>query len=274
MSIRCLILVAVALAQTVSPVSDTPKFKYVLPDGFRGWACIDFGVPDAPALTQDARGYYVIEAVTDVIVKTSSFPGLTATPYASEIAQVIDGQPRVIEPRQSQIRFDSPGTGPISRSCLFIGHYDGRSVQRPPTLRESAMGTSPILNEFEFVQGSLCDLRQVTSVCIDARDVRQRNIGRTIASALGMPATLKSNCYDKVGVAVRYEADWGVITHSKARGIPMPIAQIHRLSGPKGQPAFAIWTDPEEESAEAGATRFGRELAELFRKAAAATCVK
>ena len=40
--------------------ADVPGFRYVLPEKFSGWACVDFGVEGAPPLRRE-QGLYVIE---------------------------------------------------------------------------------------------------------------------------------------------------------------------------------------------------------------------
>jgi len=275
MIVRRLFLLVLAFAQAgaaLAPVGQDPKFKYILPAGFRGWVCVDFGVAGAPPLSQDAHGLYVIEAA-DLILKTSSLPNLKTGSFPSEIVEIVDGQPRPIRLRFSQERSEYNSSSPISRVCRLFGTRDPHSVQRPPTLRESEIGTSPILNEFEFIKGSLCDFTQVTSVCIDAKDVRQRNIGRAIASAIGIPATVKNDCDKHDGVAVEYRAEWGAATHSTERVTPKPFAEIRRVHPTKGTMALAIWSGLDEESAEAGASRIGRDLIEMFRKATT-SCAK
>jgi len=40
-------LAAAAQTSSLSPstaANETPKFTYMLPEGFTGWACVDFGV--------------------------------------------------------------------------------------------------------------------------------------------------------------------------------------------------------------------------------------
>jgi hypothetical protein len=273
-----ILLVAVLIQAGVRTGLDNggfPRFQYKLPEGFRGWACIDFGVQDAPPLKQDAQGTYQIEPISDVIVTTSSLPNLKEGPFPSQLMEVADGQPRRIDLREIQNRFEYSTTSTVSRSCLLFGSAaEARSFPRPPTLRESQLGSSPVLREFEFDQGSLCDFQHVSGVCVDAKDVRRRNIGRTIISAVGLPESSTSKCDGFDGVTVRYRAEWSVNTHSSARGAPTPMAEVRREQRGKGTVAAVIWADNTGASADASAERFGRDLAELFRQASTATCPK
>ncbi len=59
--------------------ASTPGFRYVLPEGFSGWACVDVGVDGAPPLRRDRvalEGLYVIEPTNGTILRTSSLPNL------------------------------------------------------------------------------------------------------------------------------------------------------------------------------------------------------
>jgi hypothetical protein len=276
---RSFILLLAVLVQagvhTAPDRGEFPRFRYMLPEGFRGWACIDFGVQDAPPLKRDAHGIYQIEPINDVIVTTSSLPNLKPGPFPSELMEVVDGQLRRIEFREIQNRFEYSTTSMVSRSCLLFGSAaEARAFPRPPTLRESELGTSPVLREFEFNEGSLCDCQHVSRLCVDAKDVRRRNIGRTIISAVGLPESSTGKCGSFDGVTVRYRAEWSEYTHSSARGAPTPIAEVRREQRGKGTIAAAMWADNTGASADASAERFGHDLAELFRRASTATCVK
>jgi hypothetical protein len=276
---RSFILLVAVLAQAGADTGrgngEFPRFRYMLPQGFRGWACIDFGVQDAPPLKEDAQGIYQIEPISDAIVTTSSLPNLKHGPFPSELMERVDGQPRRIEFREIQDRFEYSTTSTVSRSCLLFGSAaEAGAFPRPPTLRESQLGTSPVLREFEFQDGSLCDFRHVSRVCVDARDVRRRNIGRTIVSAVGLPGSSTSQCDRFDGVTVRYRAEWSVNTHSSARGAPTATAEVRREQRGKGTVAAAIWIDNTGASADASGKRFGHDLAELLRQASTTTCVK
>jgi len=51
-------IVVVAIQQ-----ADVPKFRYELPEGFAGWACVDFGIATGAPLERDADGVYIVEPV-------------------------------------------------------------------------------------------------------------------------------------------------------------------------------------------------------------------
>src|SRR5687767_11078714 len=109
---------AIAVAQT--GVADVPRFKYVLPEGFRGWACVDFGVEGAA---------------------TRHFP--------SELIQIVNGNPRRVESNETQHRGEYDSNNPIARYCVFFGSAAAAAAfQRPPTLTESRLGTDPVLRHF------------------------------------------------------------------------------------------------------------------------------
>src|SRR5688500_10432886 len=145
--------VVAAILQTAPVASQTavtepPRFRYVLPEDFRGWACVDFGVADAPPLRRD-EDLYVIEATPDAILRTSSFPALARPPFASELLRMVDGKPQRTEVTTTLSRGQSDTKDPVARYCLFFGSAaDAARFPRPPTLTESRLGTNPVLREF------------------------------------------------------------------------------------------------------------------------------
>jgi hypothetical protein len=264
---------AIALAQT--GVADVPRFKYVLPEGFRGWACVDFGVEGAPPLRRD-QDMYVIEPKNNSILRTSHFPSLATPPFPSELIQIVNGNPRRLEFNETQQRGESDSNNPIARYCLFFGSAAAAAAfQRPPTLSESRLGTDPVLQHFEFSKGDLCDFRDVSRFCLLAKDVSGRRIGNNIVRALGggiTAVTDKCDAFD--GIVVRYDADWAVQTHSSSRGPRFAFAELRREDPGKGTKALATWSNTQGGSADAVAERFGRDLAAFRRQAASTNCPK
>ena len=271
---QALVLVlAICLQAGPAPTSQGPdgpaKFRFVLAQEFHGWGCIDFGVAGAPPLKQDGRGIYEIEPAQNVVISTSSLPNLTRPATPSEVLQVVNGQPHQIELRDIHERSEYSTTSPVSRYCFFVGSWEAaRATSRPPTLHESAVGAEAITQAFEFVRGSLCDLRDWSRVCMDAKDVEKRNVARTINDARGadsLLATGRCNSFD--GVIVRYDADWAVSTHSSERGPRFASGEVSR-EGSKGTIVSATWADTNGGTADEVAKRFGRDLAALARQAA------
>jgi hypothetical protein len=275
------LLIAVAVQSGTIPPTQTegaadPKVKYILPEGFHGWACVDYGVKDAAPLKRDAKGVYLIEPVAGGIVATSSFPHLIHQPFASEVMQTEKGQLRPVEIHSIANRGEYATDNPVSRYCLFFGSNEEAALApRPPTLRESELGTTPVLQRVEFSEGALCDFRDVSQVCLEASDVSNSRIARTIAATVPQISMKPAgNCDAFDGIVVRYHAEWSM---ESGRSVPPhrnAIAQLQRHRTGKGTIAMATWVDVEGGGAEDVATRFGRDLADFFRQAATVSCPK
>ena len=253
------------------------KFKYVLPEGFHGWACVDFGVEGAPVLERDSDGMYQIEPTQDAIVATASFPNRTYPPFPSEVVRTVDGQLRAIAVnryRQANQRPSPPN--PVSRWCLFFGADDEASlVKRPPKLGGSQTWGDPLPDKFSLEMGRLCDLRDSSRICVDGTDEgEKRNIAESVIAGLGTrPGLVQKRCVDSFdGLHVRYEATWAASTHSSARGPRFGFGEVRREQDGMGTTVVATWGDTDGGSALAVARRFGRDLAEFLALAAAASC--
>jgi len=62
--IRLVAFLIITSLQTGSVGGREPaRFRFVLPEGFNNWVCIDLGVAGAPALTQDEQGIFGFEQV-------------------------------------------------------------------------------------------------------------------------------------------------------------------------------------------------------------------
>ena len=261
------------LAQT--DAADLPRFKFVLPEDFQGWACVDFGVEGAPPLRRE-QDMYVIEPSTNTILRTSSLPGLANLSLPAEVIQVVNGAPRRREVDEIQQRGEYDTKNPIARYCLFFGSAAAAAgFQRPPTLAESRLGTKPVLQHFEFSLGELCDFRDVSRLCLVARDVSGRRIATSILRAIGDQVTaVTDKCDTFDGIVVRYEADWAAYTHSSSRGPRSAFAELRRDDPGKGTRALVTWFGGQGGSADAVAELFGRELAAFLRQAASTACTK
>ena len=254
----------------------TPRFTYILPEGFVGWACFDFGVEGAPPLNRDSNGFYLLQPVKNGIVPTSSFPRLEHPPFASEVMQMVNGQQKAVAFDEIQQRGESDSKSTVARYCSFFGSAAAaRLVPRPPTLTESALGTAPLLQRFEFSMGSLCDFREVSRACLEAKDVAKGRIERAMVEGLrGHSIKASRNCNAFDGIVVRYRADWALQTHGNARGPRYAFAEVRREQRGKGTLALATWSDSDGGEADAVAKRFDRDLAEFFQHVTAATCAK
>ena len=77
-------------------------------------------------------------------------------------------------------------------------------VPRPPTLQETRLGTTPLLQDFEFTRGSLCDFHNISHVCLDGTDSGGRNVTKTIVAALaGRTISIGETCRGIDGLLAR-----------------------------------------------------------------------
>lgn len=256
--------------------SETPRLKYILPEGFAGWACFDFGVGGAPPLKRDGNGVYLLEPIHDAIVPTSSLPNLKHLTFASEVIRIVQGQekPIIVDEIQQRDEYDSQRA--VSRHCSFFGSAAAaRTSRRPPTLAESRIGAALLLQRFEFSKGSVCDFRQIPRVCLDAKDVAKRRIDKAIVESLrGYSITTGTKCDAFDGIVVRYRTDWALQTHGNSRGPRYGFAEVRREQRGKSTIALATWSDTDGGEADAVARRFDRDLAKFFHQATAAICTK
>jgi hypothetical protein len=252
------------------------RFRYILPEGSNTWVCVDFGVPSAPALKQDSQGTFEIIGRRNGIVATSSLPDLTRPPLATEVLRFVDGELRRIDVTETRQRFEYDTKSSVSRSCLFFGSdEDARKVNRPPTLTETKNAVTPLSERFEFEQGSLCDLKEESRFCVDARDRDKSDVASILAGMLRKESgrTVSTKCAGTFeGIAVRYNADFAAQTHSSARGPRYGFAEVRRDKSAGGTTALAVWMDTDGGSAAEMARRFGRDLERLFGQIETAEC--
>ena len=254
--------------------ASTPGFRYVLPEGFSGWACVDFGVDGAPPLTRE-EGLYVIEPTKGTILRTSSLPNLATPPLVSELVQVSSGSARRLEIRETQRRSAYDTKDPVSRHCVFFGTEAAAAlVPRPPTLTESRLGTDPLLEHFEFELGNLCEFRDTSRLCLAVSNTSRR-LRDTIVRSLGARVTAGSGqCDGFDGIVVQYTAERAIQTHSSSPGRPFAFAEVRRSDKVRGTSGLVTWTNGHEGSAEAIAERFGRDLSAFLKQVDAASCKK
>jgi hypothetical protein len=261
-----------SLSSSIAP-SETPKFTYVLAEGFTGWACVDFGVRGAAPLKLRDDGSYQVD-VQGGILPTSSFPTLRESPSGVEVLQLTDGRLRRVESLPGSERGETRSESPVSRHCLFFGTpEEAQTARRPPTLYESTMAGRAVTSEsFEFVRGALSDFRDASRLCIDARGSDRDAIVRSaVAAGLALDSkSVRTKCSDSfAGIHIRFQVDRSHFTHSSARGAPFGFGELRRES-PNGNLALVVWIDTHGGGARELARRFGQDLAEFLSKAAVA----
>jgi hypothetical protein len=108
------------------------EFTYILPEGFRGWACVDFGVDNAEPLAKRADGSFVIKPTPGRIVTTSSLPYLLMPALPSTVLEEHDGELHAASGLAfSRIEGEADSNDPMSRSCVFFGS-DGEADAAGP----------------------------------------------------------------------------------------------------------------------------------------------
>lgn len=255
--------------------AETPRFRYVLPADFSGWACVDFGVAGAPPLKRDGAAY-VLEPSRGAIQRTSSLPHLADPPVPFEVIRIVNGSSRRVESDASLSRSEYDSKSPVSRHCQFFGPSASvTAVPRPPTLAESRLGTDPVLQHFDFLTGDLCEFRDSSRLCLAASDFAGSDVRTHILRALGpQSAPIANRCDGFAGIIVRYHADRALQTHSSAAGPRSAFAEVRRERAAKGTTALATWSSMQGGSAAEMAEQFGRHLADLFRHATSDRCAK
>jgi hypothetical protein len=263
---------AALLLQTPATHESNPpiRIRYIVPEGFHDWACTDFGVDGARPLSRGADGVYEITPTAGAIPSTSSLPHLTP-PIAREVFRVANGERRPERVNETHERSEYDSNSPVSRYCLFFGSSEeANRAGRPPTLRETRDGVDPILREFEFVVGALCDLRVQSNVCVEVESPSRGRVQRVIGDALRDSShSVTNNCGGGfAGIVVQCRADHAVYTHSRARGPLYGVGEVRREESGKGTPAVAVWHEDVSGTAEEIATRFVRDARALLQRAA------
>ena len=128
------------------PDFEVPAFTYILPSGFHGWVCVDFGVAGAKALKQAKDGSFVVEASAGRVLATSSFPHKIMPPVPQTVLQkegsaLGPADDDLLLPRRTVGRASSDN--PVSRYCLFFGtEAEAGRAKSPPGLDSALEGAS------------------------------------------------------------------------------------------------------------------------------------
>ena len=124
-----------------------PKLTYLLPMGFSGWACVDFGVAGAPSLEQEG-GSLVIRPRGDEVLQASN--SSTDVLYATT-TEVFEEGPAGRQALPFEIlritSIETDSNDPVARHCTFFGTEDerDRAGDSPKLIRGlSDVGTCPV----------------------------------------------------------------------------------------------------------------------------------
>lgn len=120
-----------------APASEVPRFLFLLPEGFSGWACVDFGVAGAGPLPREGDTL-VIRVRPGGVLKTSDSAG--GMPPIGE-ARIETGGKRLPLPHDVYARKYSGLTdtrNPVEHQCVFFGTEDAADAAgTPPGLERS-----------------------------------------------------------------------------------------------------------------------------------------
>lgn len=203
--------VAVALS-TVPPGGSDRRFLFLLPEGFRGWACVDFGVAGAPPLPREGD-LLVIRPRSGEVLQTSDETSLM--PPLGEALIEADGErhplPDDVYERKVSSHVDT--NKPVGRHCTFFGTEDeadaavdapgsgnseiARGVSRQErealvALYEATNGTGwthrvgwlgPPRTECSW-HGVECELRAGATTSVTRLDLSENNLVGTVPGAV------------------------------------------------------------------------------------------
>ena len=118
--------------------SDSPqKFIFLLPDGFRGWVCVDFGIVGAPSLPHEGDALVIRPRQGDVLTTSDKTDALLL--YGKAWFEV-NGK-RSPLPNDVTVQSGPSRTGlsePTERRCAFVGTVDEReAADEAPGFRKS-----------------------------------------------------------------------------------------------------------------------------------------
>lgn len=108
-----------------TPAFRPEKFIFLLPDGFKGWLCVDFGVPGAPPLPREGDARVIRPRQGEVLATSdkTDTPGLLGEAWFE-----INGQRKslpglgILQPVVSR----TGSREPCERQCTFVGTMDER----------------------------------------------------------------------------------------------------------------------------------------------------
>ncbi len=144
-SLICLVTMPLVAAQsTASPTDSPPKFIFLLPDGFRGWVCVDFGIVGAAPLAHDGDARVISPTPGEVLATSDR---MDAPILFGEAWYLVNGRRSrlpddvTLQPGWSR----TGGAEPTERSCAFIGTLDERDAAPAPPGFEKVASRGPAI---------------------------------------------------------------------------------------------------------------------------------
>jgi Leucine Rich Repeat (LRR) protein len=119
-----------------SPADRPEKFIFLLPDGFKGWVCVDFGVAGAAPLPREGDAQVIRPRPGEVLTTSDKAAALF---LYGEAWYEVNGQRRPL-PDGVTLQSGTSRTGksePTERRCAFVGTIDERdAADWPPGFRK------------------------------------------------------------------------------------------------------------------------------------------
>ncbi len=112
-----------------------PVLSYVLPEGFSGWACTDFGVAGAQPLSRDGEAF-VIQPEAGVVVQTSDSPAnLLFARTGAVLVETAGGRRSFPATGFQATSTDHDTKHLVARHCVFFGtEEEHEAAGEAPTL--------------------------------------------------------------------------------------------------------------------------------------------
>jgi hypothetical protein len=115
-------------AQSVQSQTGSPKkFIFLLPDGFNGWVCVDFGIVGAAPLPREGNALVIRPRQSEVLATSDKTDTVT---LFGEAWFEVNGQRRPL-PNDVSVQAGPSRTGtsePTERQCAFVGTIDERDA--------------------------------------------------------------------------------------------------------------------------------------------------
>lgn len=129
-----------ATAQSARSTKGNPtKFVFLLPDGFRGWVCVDFGIAGAAPLARDGDARVIRPGPGGVLATSDRVDSPVlygAAWYEVNGRRKALPEDVTLQPGPSR----SGASEPTQRSCAFVGTADERDAATDPPGFEEAPG--------------------------------------------------------------------------------------------------------------------------------------
>ncbi len=137
-SLMWLVTAVLTAAQSVrSSSSQSTKLIFLLPDGFAGWVCIDFGIAGAPPLPRDGDAR-IIRPRPGAVLKTSDFEWA----LFGDVWYEVNGRRKPLpdDVTLQGTRSLSNSASSARRECAFVGTIDQRDASPQPPGFEKDVG--------------------------------------------------------------------------------------------------------------------------------------